>query len=105
MQLNHGKFQDNGGCGYVLKPDYLLIEGFNPNAAKDYLKLGNEKLIYTITVIAARHLESSNKKGMTNPYVDIELFGAQCDRDSQDRVRHRTKLSSKMFTFKISKLN
>jgi hypothetical protein len=24
MQLNHGKFMDNGGCGYLLKPQFLL---------------------------------------------------------------------------------
>ena len=26
MQLNHGRFLDNGGCGYVLKPNFLLAE-------------------------------------------------------------------------------
>ena len=26
MQLNQGLFQDNGGCGYVLKPG-ILTEG------------------------------------------------------------------------------
>jgi len=24
MQLNQGLFQDNGGCGYVLKPEFML---------------------------------------------------------------------------------
>jgi len=23
MQLNQGLFQDNGGCGYVLKPEFM----------------------------------------------------------------------------------
>jgi len=23
MQLLHGKFLDNGGCGYILRPDFL----------------------------------------------------------------------------------
>lgn len=92
LQLNHGKFQDNGGCGYVLKPDYLLIENFNPNALLDYIKLGNDKLKFTITVIAARHLES-NRKGVANPYVDIELFGAQFDKASFEKMKHRTKCS------------
>ena len=26
MQLNHGRFLDNGGCGYVLKPNFLVAE-------------------------------------------------------------------------------
>ena len=37
--LNQGKFMDNGGCGYVLKPEFLLPKGgvetvtFNPELA------------------------------------------------------------------------
>jgi hypothetical protein len=32
MQLNQGLFQDNGGCGYVLKPDFMRHENvtFDP---------------------------------------------------------------------------
>lgn len=26
MQLNHGRFRDNGGAGYVLKPNLLLAD-------------------------------------------------------------------------------
>lgn len=26
MQLNRGRFLDNGSCGYVLKPNFLLAE-------------------------------------------------------------------------------
>ena len=39
MWLNQGKFMDNGGCGYVLKPEFLLPKGgvetvtFNPELA------------------------------------------------------------------------
>jgi hypothetical protein len=32
MHLNHGKFRDNGGCGYVLKPEYLLTSSDNNTA-------------------------------------------------------------------------
>jgi hypothetical protein len=32
MHLNHGKFRDNGGCGYVLKPEYLLTGSDNNTA-------------------------------------------------------------------------
>lgn len=33
MDLQNGKFLDNGGSGYVLKPDFLrdTTLGFNPN--------------------------------------------------------------------------
>ncbi|ODM95281.1 1-phosphatidylinositol 4,5-bisphosphate phosphodiesterase gamma-1 [Orchesella cincta] len=97
LQLNHGKFQDNGGCGYVLKPSYLLLKDFNPNAMMDYIKFGNPKMNFTITVIAARHLESTRKAAAANPFVDIELFGAKCDNDSFALVKHRTSCANNLF--------
>ena len=30
MQLNQGRFLQNGGCGYVLKPPFMLHANFNP---------------------------------------------------------------------------
>ena len=27
LQLNHGKFEENGGCGYLLKPRFLRTNG------------------------------------------------------------------------------
>ena len=30
MQLNHAKFRQNGNCGYVLMPQYMQNEHFNP---------------------------------------------------------------------------
>lgn len=30
MQLNHAKFMQNGGCGYVLMPKYMNSEQYNP---------------------------------------------------------------------------
>lgn len=40
MDLNNGRFQDNGGCGYVLKPLFLRVNqwGFNPNSYLHNLK-------------------------------------------------------------------
>ncbi|CAB1322662.1 unnamed protein product, partial [Coregonus sp. 'balchen'] len=40
MDLNNGRFQDNGGCGYVLKPFFLRAKqwGFNPNGYRHNLK-------------------------------------------------------------------
>ena len=30
MQLNEGRFMQNGKCGYVLMPDCMFEPGFNP---------------------------------------------------------------------------
>lgn len=36
MDLNNGRFQDNGGCGYVLKPVVLMSSqgSFDPSCSK-----------------------------------------------------------------------
>lgn len=30
MQVNLAKFRDNGNCGYILKPDFMLLSCFDP---------------------------------------------------------------------------
>lgn len=30
MQLNQGRFRMNGGCGYVLRPDFMFTSGYDP---------------------------------------------------------------------------
>lgn len=30
MQLNQAKFRDNGRCGYLLKPEFMINDDFNP---------------------------------------------------------------------------
>ena len=30
MQINEGKFLQNGKCGYILKPSYMLRDNYNP---------------------------------------------------------------------------
>ncbi|CAF1230130.1 unnamed protein product [Didymodactylos carnosus] len=41
MALNYGRFLDNGGCGYVLKPE-ILTNRLNP--------VWNETMVFNITV-------------------------------------------------------
>jgi hypothetical protein len=86
MALNYGKFLDNGGCGYVLKPDYLIKTEFNP-----YHSLNNldQHLIYTITVISGQFLPRSDAKtkDIPDPYVKISTHGVICDNRTQ-RTQH-----------------
>jgi len=30
MQINEAKFMQNGKCGYILKPNFMLKNEFNP---------------------------------------------------------------------------
>ncbi|XP_045463914.1 1-phosphatidylinositol 4,5-bisphosphate phosphodiesterase gamma-1 [Harmonia axyridis] len=76
MQLNQAKFRDNGSCGYLLKPEFMLRNDFDPFDRTTLV--GVEPLKISITVIAARHLNKS-KRGTASPFVDIEVQGAPYD--------------------------
>eukprot|EP00026_Physarum_polycephalum_P005414 Phypoly_transcript_05448.p1 GENE.Phypoly_transcript_05448~~Phypoly_transcript_05448.p1 ORF type:complete len:578 (-),score=71.98 Phypoly_transcript_05448:158-1891(-) len=67
MWLNTGKFMDNGGCGYVLKPNTLLAR--EQNVARKTL---------TVNLISGWRLpkETGTTHGaIINPYVRIKVFG------------------------------
>jgi hypothetical protein len=93
MSLCYGKFVDNGGCGYVLKPKYLRDVNetkFNPF---DYLKKPSKvpenfieyprRLI--ITIISGQFLARSNEttNDIPDPYVIVSTHGVPCDQQSQ----------------------
>jgi hypothetical protein len=81
MALCYGKFLDNGGCGYILKPNYLLNAEkiqFNPwNCQKNF----DNPQILTITIISGQFLPQSNHKTLDipDPYVRISTHGLTDD--------------------------
>ncbi|KAK3697824.1 hypothetical protein RRG08_009035 [Elysia crispata] len=80
MQLNHGRFLDNGRTGYVLKPDFLLSdEHFGlVTGAKDRGVCKNLK----ITIISGFQIPKPNdsEKGeVIDPFVKVELYGVAAD--------------------------
>ncbi|XP_014675424.1 PREDICTED: 1-phosphatidylinositol 4,5-bisphosphate phosphodiesterase delta-3-A-like [Priapulus caudatus] len=81
MQLNKGKFLDNGGCGYVRKPQYLLDRKlmFDPTLPGSHV--GGSKTL-TIRVISAQSLpkpKSSLSGEVIDPYVQIRIHGGAAD--------------------------
>ncbi|CAF4347759.1 unnamed protein product, partial [Rotaria sp. Silwood2] len=85
MALYYGKFRDNGCCGYILKPDYLINAQetkFNPwNCPIDF---DNPKIL-TITIISGQFLPRSSvkSKDIPDPYVRISTHGLPCDEKIQ----------------------
>uniref|UniRef100_A0A673BF19 Phosphoinositide phospholipase C n=1 Tax=Sphaeramia orbicularis TaxID=375764 RepID=A0A673BF19_9TELE len=65
MQLNSALFSQNGRTGYVLQPELMRDDNYDPNQEK--------KVKYNI-VIAARHLPKPGRS-ITSPFVEIELCG------------------------------
>ena len=85
MQVERGLFLDNGGCGYVLKPDLFRDPQFNPFDISTFRNV--EPLNLRITIIAARHLAKLSR-GLTCPFIEIEIIGLECDANT---FRTRTK--------------
>jgi hypothetical protein len=85
MPLCYGKFLDNGGCGYVLKPRYLTDAyetEYNP--LKPELNL-DEPQTLTLTIISAQFLARSaqSKSDVPDPYVTVSIHGLPCDQQLQ----------------------
>jgi len=70
MQINQGKFLQNGNCGYVLKPEFLLRDDFNPYYTNP--PAGEEPIIITVKVrshLTVKHF--SKEKTLTCNFLLI----------------------------------
>ncbi|XP_029008713.1 1-phosphatidylinositol 4,5-bisphosphate phosphodiesterase zeta-1-like isoform X3 [Betta splendens] len=99
MDLNHGRFQDNGGCGYVLKPPVLRSSrSFDPGCSKHSHKPTNLLLKTTCPlclcpkVISASNLPVPRGGKALDPLVRVEIHGTASD--SQRRSTHAVKSNS-----------
>ena len=81
LQINQGWFLQNGGCGYVLKPNSMTKGCFELPAISD------ESFSLSISIISGRHLNDilrqeeigSKRKNPTNTVVKVEVFGHPVD--------------------------
>ena len=76
MQLNDGRFMQNGRCGYVLMPDCMFEPGFNPMDTTTHIKTTPITLI--IEILAGRHLIRQGR-GICSPLVEVEVCGIEAD--------------------------
>ncbi|XP_058708780.1 1-phosphatidylinositol 4,5-bisphosphate phosphodiesterase zeta-1-like [Poecile atricapillus] len=79
MELQDGKFLDNGGCGYVLKPVFLRDRNttFTPRNVGGYSK----PMSLSIRLISGHQLprSSTSRSNKANPMVQIEIHGVPED--------------------------
>ncbi|XP_035302778.1 1-phosphatidylinositol 4,5-bisphosphate phosphodiesterase gamma-1 isoform X3 [Cricetulus griseus] len=80
MQMNQALFMAGGHCGYVLQPNTMRDEAFDP-FDKSSLR-GLEPSVICIEVLGARHLPK-NGRGIVCPFVEIEVAGAEYDSTKQ----------------------
>ncbi|NXW74945.1 1-phosphatidylinositol 4,5-bisphosphate phosphodiesterase zeta-1 [Hirundo rustica] len=80
MELQDGKFLDNGGCGYVLKPAFLRDRNttFTPRNVGGHSK----PLSLSIRLISGHQLppSSMSKTNKADPMVQIEIYGVPEDQ-------------------------
>lgn len=76
MQLNQGKFRENGNCGYLLRPEFMNAEEFDPYDRATLA--GVDPLSVHLRVIGARHLSKSGR-GTASPFVEVEVAGTDFD--------------------------
>ncbi|CAF3888500.1 unnamed protein product, partial [Rotaria sp. Silwood2] len=100
MDVYFGRFLSNGGCGYVLKPNYLRPDNTVINATSSSATAGrlstnvyssNTPQILHIKIISALHLprpeQAELKANSIDPYVVVQIFGVPRDTDE---VRTKT---------------
>eukprot|EP00298_Acanthocystis_sp_HF-20_P017678 c21805_g1_i1.p1 GENE.c21805_g1_i1~~c21805_g1_i1.p1 ORF type:complete len:645 (+),score=260.24 c21805_g1_i1:322-2256(+) len=82
MQLNDAFFSQNGGCGYVPKPDYLC----DPNEPFNFLNAANDRrtrpILLRFMIISGQNFEfpdNDHYKTM-DPFIVIQIVGVDCDR-------------------------
>ncbi|XP_053944699.1 1-phosphatidylinositol 4,5-bisphosphate phosphodiesterase zeta-1 [Cuculus canorus] len=80
MELQNGKFLDNGGCGYILKPEFLrnCNSTFTPQNVGSH---GNPMCL-SIKVICGHQLPPSSlsKTNKADPLVQVEIYGVPQDQ-------------------------
>ncbi|KAM8777996.1 1-phosphatidylinositol 4,5-bisphosphate phosphodiesterase zeta-1 [Rhynchonycteris naso] len=83
MDIQNGKFLDNGGSGYILKPQFLRgnKSEFHPYEVPE----GSNPLTLTIRLISGMQLplSSNSSSNKANALVSIEIFGVPNDESKQ----------------------
>lgn len=81
MPLCYGKFLDNGGCGYVLKPSYLIHAQQSHYHPTNLNRRLDHPQILTMTIISSQFLARANVKtsDIPDPYVLVSIHGLPCD--------------------------
>lgn len=80
--LNQGKFSDNGGCGYVLKPE--VLQRVNASLPEKWDAQPKQVLNeLTVTVVSGHYLPKplgkSVRSEVIDPYVQVGLHGVAAD--------------------------
>uniref|UniRef100_A0A3Q4G7L6 Phosphoinositide phospholipase C n=1 Tax=Neolamprologus brichardi TaxID=32507 RepID=A0A3Q4G7L6_NEOBR len=77
MDLNDGLFQDNGSCGYVLKPAVLMSTQMHFDPSSSHHKRKSTYLL--LKVISGSNLPLPRSGKALDPFVRVEIHGIASD--------------------------
>ncbi len=74
MQINHAKFYDNGKCGYISKPKYMLDANYNP--LRRNRSLNDNLYEIHVAIISGHHLPKirNDMTNISSPLVETECI-------------------------------
>ncbi|XP_041663577.1 1-phosphatidylinositol 4,5-bisphosphate phosphodiesterase delta-4 [Cheilinus undulatus] len=86
MDLNDGLFQQNGCCGFILKPDFMRDGDTQFSPEKPEERQGYKPLRLSIQVISAQQLPKVNQKegSIVDPLVRVEIYGVPQDQAKEE---------------------
>ena len=88
--LNKAKFSENGGCGYVLKPEFLRTPNPNYSPTKSTFRTYIQSNIslnpksLKVTILCGQHIPrrgGSNEGDIVGPYVKVKIIGHPDEQD------------------------
>ncbi|XP_038441669.1 1-phosphatidylinositol 4,5-bisphosphate phosphodiesterase delta-4 isoform X1 [Canis lupus familiaris] len=85
MDICDGLFRQNGGCGYVLKPDFLRDAQSSFHPERPVSPFRAQTLL--IQVISGQQLpkeDMSKERSIVDPLVRVEIFGVRPDTTRQE---------------------
>lgn len=77
MKMNRGKFEINGRCGFVLKPECMRL----PNTARSF----HDEMVLTVTILRGVQLPKPGNRAtgeIIDPYVQVFVSGLGTDDTS-----------------------
>ncbi|XP_016012210.2 1-phosphatidylinositol 4,5-bisphosphate phosphodiesterase delta-4 isoform X1 [Rousettus aegyptiacus] len=85
MDIYDGLFRQNGGCGYVLKPDFLrdTQSSFHPERPISPFKT-KMLLVQVISGQQLPKVDETKERAIVDPLVRVEIFGIRPDTSWQE---------------------
>ncbi|XP_072343018.1 1-phosphatidylinositol 4,5-bisphosphate phosphodiesterase delta-3-like [Scyliorhinus torazame] len=86
MDLNKGKFRQNGRSGYILKPSFMRNRSIRVDPARAQPRTGLNTTQLIIDIITAQQLPKVNKgkkNSIVDPLVRVEIHGVPDDNATQ----------------------